>query len=713
MGSPIGRAPRPLYAGSRKRLVGSLFVLLTVVTTTLLSGCAPDAQSAASQNKTKLDTELHTASTKSGVPARRLAPIIAQENSLAAGTANGSDRAYQAAADGYTKLYNQVVALESLTPSQAMAQAQGDLGALQTSLATTERADSADVTTAARLFDPSVAVARQRLAAAQTTKEYFAVDGYLLDQIAAVTQILPIYQQIQTLTTLTNSATAALAPNPGPAHVLQCATEGGEIASYGIVPAQFWNAQSGYPISASSPIMVTPQAQPLMYYFSSWPSQALSTFKAARTADDFTALSLQIQAQIATLAANKVKTDPLSIAFAHVAGAVARYQNDVNTYQTDAQANNDYLKSHRAKIHDVPDYTSVWNLSNSTEGFAPPSDFYPNVPDFQVDATYAQAAAQDAKALASAQTTGDLSALAKTVQQQEQAIAFALVKVKAFYDTNIALQALIDQGQSTTTNVTYLGTLYKTPNAYEYADDDLRYDKKDTVGIKDAQVRIAQAAYREGYVSPAEKAADYQAIDDEAQMFIHNLSAMLTNMAQMPKDDAARQAWSMKAHQSDLDLLSYYGLQSTQVIVVSLREQKARLYSSGKLVTGGDGKPYAFDVTTGSPDKPTVPGIHCALPPLKGPPGGDLFKSSEPPGSPFYYPPTPVHYSFGYSLYGYFVHDGWWRDNTEMGYLTNLPHYDPEAFNGGSHGCINFHYANGDMGKVYAFSSPGIPIIVY
>jgi hypothetical protein len=48
-----------------------------------------------------------------------------------------------------------------------------------------------------------------------------------------------------------------------------------------------------------------------------------------------------------------------------------------------------------------------------------------------------------------------------------------------------------------------------------------------------------------------------------------------------------------------------------------------------------------------------------------------------------------------------------------MGYLTNLPHYDPAAFNGGSHGCINFHYANGDMGKVYAFSGTGTPIIVY
>lgn len=702
------RTPRPSRAGSRTRLAGALFLLLSMAVP-LLTGCAPDAKSAATANKTKLDTELHTASASAGVPARRLAPIITQENALAANTLGGSNSAYQAAADGYSKLYDQVVALEKLTPGEAQAQASTDLSALQASLATVEGSNIADVTMAAKLFDPAVPLAQQRLAVAKTTKDYFAVDGYILDQNAAVTQILPDYQQIQQLTALVNAQTAALA-QPGQAHVLQCATEGGEIPSYGIVPAQFWNAQSDYTGSAHASVMVTPKVQSQNYYFSSWPSQALIAFRSAQTADDFSILSVELLAQVGTL---KADTDPVSLAHNQVAAAVARYQDDVNTYQADTQADNAYLASHRASAHDVPGYVSVWNQSNGATGFAPPSDFFPNVPDFKIDAKYAQAAAQDATALAAARTPGDLTALTATVRQQERALALALTKVKAFYDTNITLQALIDQGQSTTTDVTYAGTLYKTPNAYEYADDDLRYDRRDTVGIKDAQVRFDQAAFREGYVSPAEALADYRGIEDEAQMFIHNLSAMITNLAQMPKDNAARKAWSMTSHQTDIDLLSYYGLQSTNVIVVSLREQKARLYSNGKLVVGPDGKPYAFDVTTGSPDKPTVPGVHCAFPPLKGPPGGDLFKSADPPGSPFYYNPTPVHYSFGYSLYGYYIHDGWWRDGTEMGYLTNLPHFDPAAFNGGSHGCINFHYSNGDMGKVYAFSSAGTPIVVY
>ena len=56
----------------------------------------------------------------------------------------------------------------------------------------------------------------------------------------------------------------------------------------------------------------------------------------------------------------------------------------------------------------------------------------------------------------------------------------------------------------------------------------------------------------------------------------------------------------------------------------------------------------------------------------------------------------------GYSDYGFLMHDAWWRDNpggTGEGYLTNLPHYDPIAFNSGSHGCINFHYAERRYGE--------------
>jgi L,D-transpeptidase catalytic domain len=707
----MGRASHSVvsYAGSRLRLVAALLLLLSVVAV-LLAGCGPDAKLAASQNKSKLDAELARARTVAWVPAGRLAPIISQEDALATNTTSGQDSAYQAAASGYANLYSQVVTLESSTPSQAQAMTASDLNQLKASLATSEGSSIPDVVAAAGQFDPSVPQAQSWLASAKTVKDYFSVDGFVLDQLAAVTQLLPDYQQIQTLTKLVTTLTTDLGPAPAQPHVLECGTEGGEIASFGIDPAYFWVAQNNYPVNATNPVMVTPQVQSNAFYFSSWPSQALSVFKSASSADDFTVLATQVQAELLTLSAD---LNPSALAQAQVLAQVMRYQNAVSKYQSDVQANNAYLTSHRAKNKDVPDYNSVWFLTNDSAGYGPPADFYPNVPNFQVQAQFTQSAAEDANLLSQAKTTSDYLALSKTVQRQEQALSFPLLKAEAYYDTTTTLQGLVNEGQSTTTNVTFAGTLYKTPNAYEYADDDLRYNPKDTVGIQDAMVRLDQAAYREGNLSTSDSIADYQAIEDEAQMFIHNLSAMITNLAQMPTNKAARIAWSMTVHQTDLNLINYYGLQNTRVIVISLREQKARLFEDGKLVIGADGKPYAFDVTTGSPDKPTVPGLHCALPPLKGPPQGDIFKSADPPGSPFYYKPTPVHYSFGYSLYGYFMHDGWWRDGTEMGYLTNLPHFDPEAFNGGSHGCINFHYANGDMGKVYAFSSTGIPIIVY
>ncbi len=387
MGSAMGRASRQARTGSRKRLIWALFLLL-IMAGPVLTACEPDAKSLATTNKAKLDTELHTASTSAGIPAIRLAPIIAQENSLAAATSSGSSSAYQAAADGYSKLYDQVVALEKMTPSEAQAQASGDLNTLQSSLAAAEGSGIADVTTAAKLFDASVPQAQQQLATAKTTKEYFAVDGYILEQSAAVTQILPDYQLIQTLTDLVNKQTATLAPAPGKAHVLQCATEGGEIPSYGTVPAQFWNPQSGYPIYAASPIMVTPKAPAQTYYFSAWPSQALASFKAALNANDFSVLAVTLQAQLATL---KQDTDPSQLQRQQVAAAVARFQNDVNTYQTDAKANNDFLKTHRAKNKDVPSYNTVWHLTQNSNGYAPPSDFYPNVPDFQIDGKYATA----------------------------------------------------------------------------------------------------------------------------------------------------------------------------------------------------------------------------------------------------------------------------------------------------------------------------------
>ena len=77
--------------------------------------------------------------------------------------------------------------------------------------------------------------------------------------------------------------------------------------------------------------------------------------------------------------------------------------------------------------------------------------------------------------------------------------------------------------------------------------------------------------------------------------------------------------------------------------------------------------------------------------------------------SPFWYAPTPITYGIAYAPNGFFIHDAWWR--SEFGPDTNLPHWDPAAFNGGSHGCINL--PTDQMQWVWSWTPDGAPIIVY
>jgi hypothetical protein len=86
-----------------------------------------------------------------------------------------------------------------------------------------------------------------------------------------------------------------------------------------------------------------------------------------------------------------------------------------------------------------------------------------------------------------------------------------------------------------------------------------------------------------------------------------------------------------------------------------------------------------------------------------------VFTSPDPPGSPLWYAPTPINFAIEYALYGYFLHDAWWR--AEFGPYTNLPHWDPAAFNGGSHGCVNFPL--NEMSTVYNWVDLGTPVILY
>jgi lipoprotein-anchoring transpeptidase ErfK/SrfK len=296
---------------------------------------------------------------------------------------------------------------------------------------------------------------------------------------------------------------------------------------------------------------------------------------------------------------------------------------------------------------------------------------------------------QDAQMLQGTPSPATYLAVAKKVQKDRNDIQLPLIKAQVQSDVK-TLQGLIKQGNSSYTHNPADGKNY--PNAYEYASP--------ATGMGDVTNRNLSEGTL-GRLYTAKTTQDYQLIDQELQMFIHNIQAMLDNLKD-PKTSLKDPKFNgrYQAHDTDLRLIQYYRVTPVKVMVVSLREQVARFYQDGKLVK-------ALNVTTGAPDLPSVPGIHCELS-RESP---TIFKSPWPKGSPHYYKDTPIHYGMRYSFDGYYVHDAWWRNT--FGLFTNLPHWDPAAFNDGTHGCINLNYQNGDTGWVYNWLPYGAPIIVY
>ena len=166
--------------------------------------------------------------------------------------------------------------------------------------------------------------------------------------------------------------------------------------------------------------------------------------------------------------------------------------------------------------------------------------------------------------------------------------------------------------------------------------------------------------------------ADFQAVVDEENNELFSLQMLEQNYNDPTPYN--------QPHATDLELLKHYQIQQDQVLVVSLTEQTMRVYQNGKLVK-------AFHVTTGRTELPSLPGDWT----VQNRQSPTVFKASEPPGSPYWYPDTPIHYAILYHWGGYFVHDSWWR--ADYGPGTQFPHYDSggdESFAGnGSHGCVN------------------------
>jgi hypothetical protein len=189
--------------------------------------------------------------------------------------------------------------------------------------------------------------------------------------------------------------------------------------------------------------------------------------------------------------------------------------------------------------------------------------------------------------------------------------------------------------------------------------------------------------------------SDFQAVIDEENNVFFNL--------RMLEADYSDRTPYNKVHATDLQMMQHYpSLQHGTVLMVSFVEQAMRFYKDGKLIR-------AFYVTTGRVERPALPGRWT----VQNRQSPTMFKSTDPPGSPYWYPDTPIQYAILYHWGGFFVHDAWWRVNFGPG--TQFPHYDvggDETFSGnGSHGCINLQ--GNDAAWVYANTDWNTQIAVY
>lgn len=210
----------------------------------------------------------------------------------------------------------------------------------------------------------------------------------------------------------------------------------------------------------------------------------------------------------------------------------------------------------------------------------------------------------------------------------------------------------------------------------------------------DYEYRDAADAYvdEQTKFQDAQTLDDFQQIDDQTQILLTNLNALLTNMNDPTDHD--------KPHATDLQLMQQYHL-TGKVIVVSLTEQTLREYDNGQFV----GWMY---VVTGQMAAQTPPGLWH----VQWKKRHVVFKSSEPPGSALWYPPTAINYAMFYHEGGYYLHDATWRSYFGPG--ANLPHNDYTSGKysiTGTHGCINMSLSNAR--NLYNWVDIGTPVVVY
>jgi hypothetical protein len=294
-------------------------------------------------------------------------------------------------------------------------------------------------------------------------------------------------------------------------------------------------------------------------------------------------------------------------------------------------------------------------------------------------APFQQKLTSDQQALKNAKSVNDFLKVSSQIDNDTSAIQLPLAQGQASYLLKKFHAEVTSWGKTHQYHDAYDGGAYNL---------DYEYDEQGIGSDADAAVQSAQTL-------------------DDYQSAIDLLNNDFVNLHAMEADYGDKTAWN-HWHTTDVSLMQHYGVfgpNSGPVLVVSLIEQTLRYYNNGNMVR-------AFQIVSGQYLKPSPPGFWSIF--LRQHP--TVFKSSEPPGSAFWYPPTPIQYALEYHSGGYFFHDSWWRGVYGQG--MNFPHADPTSAYGtttfndnGSHGCINMN--PNDVAWLYTQIPWGTPVIVY
>jgi lipoprotein-anchoring transpeptidase ErfK/SrfK len=286
--------------------------------------------------------------------------------------------------------------------------------------------------------------------------------------------------------------------------------------------------------------------------------------------------------------------------------------------------------------------------------------------------SYQQQYNADQQALQSATTNAAYQTALTTLNAHVAAIKLPAMKAEDQHLYQQLEQQVTSWGQQHKYYDSYNNTYY--PLGYEYGPN----------GI---------GGWAQSDLSSAKTMADYQQAIENMNMYLSNFQAYMTNSSDKTPYN--------QPHKTDLQLMQHYDKMHGKVVVVSLGEQAMRVYDNGVLVN-------SFLVTTGRPDRPSMPGTWW----VEGKQSPTVFKAGVPPSSPEWYPDTPINYAMQYHSDGYFIHDSWWR--ADYGPGTNYPHQDAtgDPFSAqGSHGCVNMSKTN--AGWLYGFVQIYTSIIIY